>query len=232
MKTAIIVTSIIVLVCAGFLTGYFLNSQLNTASDLPENLVITNVDLGVANSGVWIAITVNNTGISTVNVVKLLFNNVKQSSVSPSLPITLAADAGAIINATIDATESEYQTDALNIDVITSKGNTFSKIFEPSLTIKFQGSSSLTITNIRFETGNQYTTISAKNTGTKTVTIAAIKVNNVAVTINGTSTLTYDAGDSGTIGIDLAWTSGNPYKFDLYDSSGQVVGSYQATAPG
>ena len=210
---------------------YFLNLQSNTASDLPENLIITNVGLDGADSEIWIAITVNNTGLSNVNIVKLLLNNVKQSSVSPSLPIALAPDKGAVINATIDITESEYQTDALNIDVVTSKGNTFSKIFAPSFQIGFMGTSSLTITNIQFETGNQYTTISVKNTGTKSATIAIIKVNNVAATIDSTSTLTYAAGASGNIGIDLAWVSGNPYKFDVIDTSGQVVGSYQAIAP-
>jgi hypothetical protein len=230
MKTAIIVTSVIALVCAGFLAGYFLNIPLNTASDLPENLVITNVDLGVADSGVWIATTVNNTSISSINVVKLLFNNVKQSSVSPSLPISLAPDTGAVINATIDVTEKEYQTEALTIDVITSKGNMFSKVFTQSHSIGFMGTSSFTITHIQFGTGNQ-ATISVKNTGTKSATIATIKVNNVATTIHDTSTLTYAAGDSGTVGIDLAWTPGNPYKFDIIDTSGQVVGSYQAVPP-
>jgi hypothetical protein len=40
-------------------------------------------------------------------------------------------------------------------------------------------------------------------------------------------------GESGkTVTINSAgWVAGNPYKFDLIDSSGQVVGSYQATAP-
>ena len=231
MKTAIIFASITALVFAGFLAGYFLNLQSNTASDLPENLAITNVELSKDGSEYWITITVNNTGISDVSVVKLLFNNVKQSSVNPSLPISLAPDAGAIINAPIDVTEEEYQTDALNIDVITSKGNTFSKVFTQSYTIGFMGTSSLAITNIQFATGNQYATISVKNTGTDSVTIALIKVNNSVTTINSSSTLTYVAGESGNIGIVMAWVSGNAYKFDIYDTSGQVVGSYQATAP-
>ena len=232
MKTAVISTLIIALVCAGFLAGYLLNNQSNTVSDLPEKLVITKVDLGTDDSEYWIAITVNNTGISSVNVVKLLFNNVKQSPVSPSLPIALAPDEGAVINATIDITESAYQTDALNIDVITSKGNTFSKIFTQSLTIGFMGSSSVTITKVAFNMGTSNTIcISLKNTGTKSVTIAQARINAQAATIDSSSTLTYAAGDSGSIILYSNWVAGNPYKFDLIDSSGQVVGSYQATAP-
>jgi len=100
-----------------------------------------------------------------------------------------------------------------------------------ALTVGFMGSSSVTITDVTYETGNAYATLSVKNTGTKSVTISQIKVNNAAATINSTATLTYDAGIDGDIGIALAWEEGNPYKFDLIDSSGQIVGSYQATAP-
>jgi flagellin-like protein len=100
-----------------------------------------------------------------------------------------------------------------------------------ALTVGFMGSSSMTITRVSFTTGNQYATLTVNNTGTKSVTISQIKVNNVEATISTGETLTYAAGAGGTIQISLAWVAGNPYKFDLIDSSGQVVGSYQATAP-
>jgi archaeal type IV pilus assembly protein PilA len=99
-----------------------------------------------------------------------------------------------------------------------------------ALTVGFMGSSSININDVTFETGNAYATLSVKNVGTNTVTIASIKVNNAAATVNGTSTLSYEAGATGDIGIALSWTAGNPYKIDLYDGSGQVVGSFQATA--
>jgi hypothetical protein len=97
--------------------------------------------------------------------------------------------------------------------------------------IGFMGSSSATITNVSFGGSGATVDITMKNTGTKSVTITQIRVNNVAVTIDSSSTLTYDAGTSGSITLYSNWVAGNPYKFDLYDSSGQVVGSYQATAP-
>lgn len=98
--------------------------------------------------------------------------------------------------------------------------------------IEFMGSSSVTITNVVFNEGNPNTiSVSLKNTGTASVTIAQVKVNNADATIDSSSTLTYDVGTSGSITIYSNWVAGNPYKIDLYDSSGQVVGSYQATAP-
>jgi archaeal type IV pilus assembly protein PilA len=100
-----------------------------------------------------------------------------------------------------------------------------------ALTVGFMGSSSLTITNVQFESGNEFATLTVNNTGTKSVTISQIKVNNVGATISADQELTYDAGTGGTVELAVTWIAGNPYKFDLYDSSGQVVGSYQATPP-
>jgi hypothetical protein len=96
----------------------------------------------------------------------------------------------------------------------------------------FMGSSSVTITNVAFNEGASETiSLTLKNTGTKSVTIAQVRINNADVTIDNGSILTYDAGASGSITIYSNWVVGNPYKFDLVDSNGQVVGSYQATAP-
>jgi flagellin-like protein len=112
-----------------------------------------------------------------------------------------------------------------------------------ALTFGFMGSSSLTITKVAFWGGsgnaNNYIILSIKNTGTKTVTIGTAKVNSVALTIDGganTTTLTYTtsgATATGTIQIDnVDWANGNPYQFNLYDTSGNGIGSYQVTAPG
>ena len=101
-----------------------------------------------------------------------------------------------------------------------------------ALTVGFMGSSSININDVDF-TGTTGVTLSVKNTGTKSVTISQAKVNNVGATIGVSSNSTLAAGESGEIYLTLtsAWAAGNPYKFDLIDSSGQVVGSYQATAP-
>jgi flagellin-like protein len=106
-----------------------------------------------------------------------------------------------------------------------------------ALTVGFMGSSSMTVTNVSFDNVSPKTiTLSLKNTGTKGVTISQVKINNAAATVSTTAgnMTTSAAGDSGTLvltGTYANWIVGNPYKIDLIDSSGQAVGSYQATAP-
>jgi hypothetical protein len=104
-----------------------------------------------------------------------------------------------------------------------------------ALTIGFMGSSSVTITNVQFggSIGSKYINCTLKNSGTNTVTIVTVKVNNQpisGVTFNPASG-TFSSGATGSVRIPIEWTAGDPYKIDLYDGSGQVVGSYQATAP-
>jgi len=108
-----------------------------------------------------------------------------------------------------------------------------------ALTVGFMGSSSVNINNMQFTDDGgspaaDVIVLTLKNTGTKAVTISIAKVNNIAAA--GTELpLSMDAGEEDITltltGANAAWTAGNPYKVDLYDGSGQVVGSYQATAP-
>ena len=107
-----------------------------------------------------------------------------------------------------------------------------------ALTIGFMGTSSVTITNVSFQgtsgQANNTIVLTVKNTGTKQVTISTVKVNNAVKSFSGTTTL--NPGDAGkTITIYMGndyWSNGNPYKIELYDSSGQAVGSTQQNAPG
>jgi len=104
-----------------------------------------------------------------------------------------------------------------------------------ALTVGFMGSSSITITKVSFVKSDgdpsQNIDLSLKNSGTKTVTIVTVKVNGIEVAKN--ATLTLNPGDTGALRLTLAsaWVPGNPYKFDLYDGSGQILGSYEERAP-
>ncbi|MEM2999804.1 MAG: archaellin/type IV pilin N-terminal domain-containing protein [Candidatus Bathyarchaeia archaeon] len=112
-----------------------------------------------------------------------------------------------------------------------------------ALTTGFMGSSSITITDAEFADNEPKITLYVKNTGTKTVTIAAIKINGKPLNstdtdqawtlkIGDTEKQSIDAAASGVIEITgYTWMPGNSYKFDIYDNSGQVVGSYQAVPP-
>lgn len=98
-----------------------------------------------------------------------------------------------------------------------------------ALTFSFMGSSSLSITNMAFEAGNT-TVLSVKNTGTSSITVGTVKVNNAVKTFTGDTILA--SGANGTITVNAVnWVAGNPYKVDLYDTSGTGIGSYQANAP-
>jgi flagellin-like protein len=102
-----------------------------------------------------------------------------------------------------------------------------------ALTVGFMGSSSITITDVTFNVGTPNSiTLTMKNTGTKVVTIGQVKVN--GVTSAPTPALqTIQPGVSNIqITLATAWTTGNPYKIDLFDSSGSAVGSTQQNSPG
>jgi flagellin-like protein len=104
-----------------------------------------------------------------------------------------------------------------------------------ALTVGFMGSSSITVTNVSFNSGTTIV-LTMKNTGTKTVTVGQVKINDVAVATpvwsGNAPNATIATGEIGkTVTLTNAYVSGNPYKFDLVDASGQAVGSYQATAP-
>jgi flagellin-like protein len=101
-----------------------------------------------------------------------------------------------------------------------------------ALTVGFMDTNSVTITSVDF-TDNTAIDLVVKNTGTSPVTLATGKVNGDSCTIAAASSLTIDDGAQDTItlsGANAASVAGNSYKLDLYDASGQIVGSYQATA--
>jgi flagellin-like protein len=103
-----------------------------------------------------------------------------------------------------------------------------------ALTVGFMGSSSITITNTSFQgtSGDaaNYINITMKNTGTKSVTISNVRVNNAVKSFSGVITLS--PGDTNKVLMisNVGWSSGNPYKIELYDSNGVAVGAAQQTA--
>ena len=106
-----------------------------------------------------------------------------------------------------------------------------------ALTVGFMGTSTVTVTDVTFTAGvspNGVIVIDMKNSGTNDVTIAAVKINNTpasAFSATSGTNLTTTSGEISEITVTgLLVALGNPYKIDLYDSNGQVVGSYQATA--
>jgi flagellin-like protein len=102
------------------------------------------------------------------------------------------------------------------------------------MTVGFMGTSSITVTNVVFTPGDAgagVIDLDLKNTGTKAVTIAQVRVNNELAT-SADLPLSIKPGDSDTLQLTgITILEGNTYKADLYDSNNQVVGSVQANAP-
>jgi hypothetical protein len=102
------------------------------------------------------------------------------------------------------------------------------------LTIVPMNVKELTVTQMEFTTlsDSEVIVLHVTNSGTKPVTVAAVKINGdtqnkiTGDTIHG---LTFEPGDSGTITIEHDWTTGNNYTARLFTSDGTLVGSYTDT---
>jgi hypothetical protein len=79
-------------------------------------------------------------------------------------------------------------------------------------------------------------TVALTNSGTSAVTVSMVKVNSNTIasgSVHGDATydLTFDAGVSGSIVIDLtAITAGNKYRVNLFAHDGTLIGSFTDTA--
>ncbi len=86
-----------------------------------EQVNITNMGFDI--TGDIITVTANNTGTSTVTINEAYVNNVKQSTILPTLPEDIAANQGVAFNVTV--------TGGLNVGysyqvkLVSSKGNQF-----------------------------------------------------------------------------------------------------------
>ena len=99
-----------------------------------------------------------------------------------------------------------------------------------ALTVGFMETKTVTITDAQFTDAGTTITLPVKNTGTGDVTIATAKVNGELCDVAATTIV---AGGNATItlsGANAVSQAGNNYKIDLFDSNGQLTGSYQAIA--
>jgi hypothetical protein len=220
----------------------FLVNEGNTASKIKE-ITVRGIECSWSDVYYWTA----NIG-SITGELGLSANELSGSSVT----IKIDAEEQVFERATGEISLDPYQTIILYLNnpgnltsenapiqvtlaVFTEK-NMYSQEITLDRTIKFVGSPYVQITNIQFA-GTHHdeantVILTLKNSGTKDVTISLTKINSNVYTTDPTS-LILPAGQTGDslIITSMGWISGNAYKFDLYDSSGQIVASYQATAP-
>ena len=101
-----------------------------------------------------------------------------------------------------------------------------------ALTFTFMKTEELKITGVTFPT-NTTAVIACTNTGADTLTVSAVTIDDVSATPTYTGDFATDGslakGESGTITVDLGWTSGYKYTFALLTTSGNKY-TYTTTA--
>jgi len=224
MKTVVFAIVCVMLVSVGAMVGFFAalsNPQPNGSSGLPEYLLVSEPEYYVGTDG-WFAIAINNTGVGSVTIVKVLVNNIKQSSTNPPLPFTVAPDHGFVLNVTMAISVNvPYQ-----IDLFTSQGNKFSKLSEvPSH--GGQAGVMLYKANTRFynQAGTLKIDVDIGDSGTQATQLVALSVGTSTSTlVNQTITpVPLAAGKVARITIDYNWTKGATYYFKVLSSTGQTI---------
>jgi len=103
-----------------------------------------------------------------------------------------------------------------------------------ALTFTFMKTEAIEVVDYGWASDRTYINLRIKNTGTATTTINEIRANNVAATINGTSTTrTLDPGKDVWIKVtpSSAFTSGTRYEFTIVAATGTRFPSFIAIAP-
>jgi len=223
MRTVVLAIMCTTLVGVGVVAGLLFalsTMQSNPSSTLPEYLLLSDPEYG--DSGSWFAVTINNTGVGAVTIVKVLVNYVKQQAVNPFLPYTVAPDQGFMLNVTIDLSQNQtYQ-----IDLFTSQGNKFSKLSQvPSE--GHQAGVMLYKANTYFysQTGTLKIDVDIGNSGTSDTQLTTLYVGTSTTSLlNQTITpVPLAAGKVARITIDYNWTKGVTYYFKVLSSTGQTI---------
>jgi hypothetical protein len=222
MNKTVVAILCVILVSVGAMVGFFvaLNGlPSGSSSSFPEYLLLSEPEY--SDAGTWFTMTINNTGISNVVLVKVLVNNVKQLSSNPSFPFTITPDHGITLNVTLDLTQSRtYQ-----IDLYTSQGNKFSKLSEVPST----GSQAGVViykanTNFYNQSGILKIDVDIGDSGTQATMLIALSVGTSSSTlVNQTMTpVTVTPSQLARITINYSWTSGTTYFFRVFTSSGRA----------
>jgi hypothetical protein len=231
MRTVAAVVIGALLLGGGMLIGFlfaFESYESNTvASAVPEHLIISDVKFGNA----WIAVTANNTGITSVTIAKILLNNIKQSYVNPPLPYAILPDAGVVLNVTTNITEDSSYT----VELMTSKGNSFSQNAQPAIIIQAGAHLSYAVPPDFSGSAQNEISIDIQNTGTADAHLIRIYIGTSSSTMqnqNSSSLPEICAADGGiaTITVNYNWTLGATYYFQVVAQE-QTAGPWAFQAP-
>jgi len=99
-----------------------------------------------------------------------------------------------------------------------------------ALTFTFMGTEQLEIQGCSFNAGNANITLSVQNTGTADLTVSKYKIGTSGTITNLPQEVAVAQGDSESVPVPLAWSSGTTYDIYLVTSTGKQF-PYRATAP-
>ena len=97
-----------------------------------------------------------------------------------------------------------------------------------ALTFNFMTTEQIKITNLQFGTAQNVVNVTVLNTGTSSVTITEIHINNGANLLAAQFTLTANSNSTRT--VTYTWTNGAQYEVEMRSSRGNQF-TYSATAP-
>jgi hypothetical protein len=233
MNTVALAVMCVALIGCGVVAGFLfaLSAIAFHTSALPEYLVLSEPIYGYSES--WFAFTVNNTGVGAVTLVKVLVNYVRQTTVDPVLPCTIAPDHGLLLNVTMDLTQNQtYQ-----IDLYTTEGNKFSELSQNPFYYR-QAGVVLYIGNIGFYgygTSTPQISIEIGDSGTQGTVISHLYIGTSDASMQQqtfTPTLaSVTNGQLTTITTPYNWTPGAVYFFKIVGQIGAPLGPVSAQAP-
>jgi len=170
-------------------------------------------------------------GYSTINNLQTENNSFKSQTISLQRSINDLQSSNNQLQSSYNQLQTNYQNLQSSYNQLQLSYDELNSSYSQLL-----GPPSVTITSVSFNSGSPNSIgIVLKNTGTKTATVATVKVNNVASEtsqIIAPSSITILPGNVGTMTLNYAWDNGNVYKIDLFDNNNQIIGSTQQNAPG
>ena len=100
-----------------------------------------------------------------------------------------------------------------------------------ALTFTFMATEEVTYTSYSWGANNANVTLVVQNTGSGALTLATVQVGGVADSSATITPAALEPGDSSTIVVTRAFTSGIKYEFTVITAKGNAFGPYIKTAP-
>jgi flagellin-like protein len=99
-----------------------------------------------------------------------------------------------------------------------------------ALTFNFMATEQLKMTNVQFGTASGVVNVTMLNTGTTTITITEIHVNNGANLLSNSFSMLANSNSTTSVTMSPVWVAGGQYEVEVKSAKGNQF-TYAATAP-